>query len=1037
MSATDLAKSYDPRVEEPKVRECWQKAKPFRVNLDAPGDPYSIVIPPPNVTAPLHLGHALNNSLQDILIRYHRMRGCKTLWMPGTDHAGIATQTVVEKRLLETEGRKRTDFERDEFIARVQEWKDIYEADITDQLQLMGCSCDWDRQRFTMDDMCARSVREAFFKLFKDGLIYRGKRLVNWDPATQTALADDEVENEEVDGYFWYLKYPVVDDDGKETGEFVTVATTRPETMLGDTAVAVNPNDTTRQQLIGKQVRLPIVNRVISIIGDDYVVLPDAASSDPKAQYASGFLKVTPAHDTNDWEIGLRHCLDVINVMAPDGTISRDFGWKAVEPNLEPHEFLGSVLGLDRYEARESIVNWFRENDLLENVKPYSHSVGHSYRSHVAVEPYLSDQWYVRVRDHRLRGAALNAMVDDQRGEIDEACGYELNEDARKHRELISNAGVTKTDDTPSGEADWCGQLRFYPERYAKTFKHWHENLRDWCISRQLWWGHQIPVWSRSSRLSESKGIEVLAEITEKVHGWSLQKRIAVQFRGEFHELEATELTDQSIPAGFFCIRDPKGADREIVEYLEGYGFQQDPDVLDTWFSSALWPISTMGWPDPEAYPNEIPEGSALLETFNPTNVLTTAREIITLWVSRMVMFNTYFQNRLPFTDVFIHAMIQDGEGRKMSKSLGNGVDPRDIIKSKGTDAMRFTLTQMTTQTQDVRMPVEFDAELDANTSPKFEVGRRLCNKLWNATRFALSTLSRVEEGEGSGDSTATPIRLIDRWILSRLARTVAECEGALREYQFSVYAQTFYDLFWRDFCDWYLEGIKGTVRDDAAQQSVLRAVLGALHRVAHPIMPFITETLHSSIEVLAVQPLASIQLPTSELASTSAWPICAETLIDRAAEEEFEAVRGLIAALREVRSRQNVPDRRQITLHVNGDATAAQITAAEGVVEIMAGLELVTRDAPTGNAITVSVAGVEHALSNLAEAVDTAAEQERLSKRMDELAKQIGNLNGRLGNKNYVDKAPGHLVDETKRQLSEAEAELAGITEALDEVKG
>jgi len=1030
MNPTELPKSYDPSVEEPKIRERWLQTDPFHVDPNADGKPYCIVIPPPNVTAALHLGHALNNTLQDILIRYHRMNGAKTLWMPGTDHAGIATQTVVDMRLqsegklalkdyknLEREGKDG----RTQFIEKVQAWKDEYEADITDQLKLMGCSCDWDRQRFTMDEVCARAVREAFFQLFNDGLIYRGKRLVNWDPATQTALADDEVENEEIDGYFWYMKYPIVDEHGNETGEHATVATTRPETMLGDTAVAVNPCDQKRKAFVGKRVRLPIVNRMIEIIADDYVVLPDPNSPDAKAQFASGFLKVTPAHDPNDWEIGKRHDLDVINVFAPDATISREFGWSEIEPEIKGDEILENLLGMDRYEARQAIVDWFRKNNLLADVKPYRHAVGHSYRSHVAIEPYLSDQWYVRVTDDRLRGAALDALAPDQMETIADACKYGLEEDRKE-------CAQESPDKVRPKKEPWHGRLRFYPERYTKTFQTWHENLRDWCISRQLWWGHRIPVWGlEGGPTNLGPDPEVidsrLKELKEK-YGEDLCVRV---LRREDYEVMEQDLFASSNMA--CCLRKDIP---ELIAELETLGFQRDPDVLDTWFSSALWPMSTMGWPEPGAFPEDFPEGEALLNTFNPTNVLCTAREIITLWVSRMVMFNTYFRNRLPFRDVFIHAMIQDGEGRKMSKSLGNGVDPRDIIKSKGTDAMRFTLAQMTTQTQDVRMPVEFDETIGANTSSKFESGRRLCNKLWNATRFALNNLRPKTAGDspGSEKKPADPTRLIDRWILSRLARTLSECENALKEYQFNIYAQSIYDLIWRDFCDWYLEGIKGTVRDDPTQQSILRAVLAAIHRIAHPIMPFITESLHNSIEAIPVQPHPAIALPASDLATTSPWPVINDnSLVDPGCEENFERIRSLVSAIREVRSLHNVPDRRRITFHIADDQTAAEIENAEGVVDILAGLGTVTRDAPPETAVAVTIFGLEHALSDLSDTVDVDTERERLSKRKSELKRQIASLKGRLANENYVRKAPPHLVEETRAQLAEAEAEFATLT--------
>lgn len=993
MSTSELAKSYDPQAEEPQAKARWNDARPFHADPSAPGESYAIVIPPPNVTAALHLGHALNNTLQDVLIRFHRSRGYNTLWMPGTDHAGIATQTVVEKRLLADEGKRRTDFQRDEFISRVQAWKDEYEATILEQLRVMGCSCDWDRNRFTMDDTCVRAVRACFYQLFKDGLIFRGKRLVNWDPATQTALADDEVENEEVEGRFYYLRYPVVDDAGNDTDEFVTVATTRPETMLGDTAVAVNPHDDqARAKFIGKRVRLPIINRIIPVIADDYVVKPDPDSDDAKAKYASGFLKVTPAHDQNDWLIGLRHDLAAINVLAPDGSISRDHGWPEDEWTSGQANDAEPVLGMDRFVAREWVVKYFEEHGLLAETKPYTHTVGHSYRSKVPIEPYLSDQWYVKVTDDRLAGAALRAMVPDQRAASD-GCVWK------------DEASFDSKDES------WDGQLRFYPPRYAKTFQTWHENLRDWCISRQLWWGHRIPVWKIAADKC-TLGVDITMTSEDEV-----LRPVTCMFEGV--EISCAGRTGEDGDTVYVCVPQDQP---DIERALEAIGYVQDDDVLDTWFSSALWPMSTMGWPHVE--------DNDLLARYNPTNVLCTAREIITLWVSRMVMFNTYFLKQLPFKDVFIHAMILDGEGRKMSKSLGNGVDPRDIVRTKGADAMRFTLAHMTTQTQDVRMPVEYDEGIGANSSPKFEIGRRLSNKLWNATRYAVGTLGRAE---GTGDPGGTPTRLIDQWMLSRLARTARDVQQAMAEYQFNPYAQGMYDLFWRDFCDWYLEGIKPTVLEDAVQQSVLRASLSSIHRMFAPIIPFITESLHDAVESLSVEPIASIELAKSPVAaSTGMWPRIPETLINDDAEATFDQVRALVSAIREVRSGHTVDDRRRITLHVTDKATALLIENSGGIVETFAGLDEVTTDAAPDDGVSFVHAGVEHALSNLTEAIDVDAERTRLERRQSELQKQIGGLKGRLSNPGYVDKAPKHLVDESRQQLEDGERELEGVTQAL-----
>src|SRR5688572_15920408 len=519
--SSELAKTYEPKSVQDEVLGVWDAERCFHAEPTSAGEPYAIVIPPPNVTAALHLGHALNNTIQDILVRKARMEGKCAVWLPGTDHAGIATQTVVEKRVLKEEGKRRTDFQRDEFVAKIQAWKDEYEAVIIGQLKAMGCSCDWERTAFTMDQIRARAVREAFFQLFKDGLIYRGKRLVNWDPATQTALADDEVDMEEIDGHFYYLKYPL--DDGSGT---VTVATTRPETMLGDTAVGVNPKDPRAAALRGKKVRLPIVNRIVPIIEDDYVVMPDPNSDDPKAKYATGFLKVTPAHDQNDYELGTRHKLDLINVMAPDGTISDQHGWS----DKGDADF---VIGLDRYEARKAVVEWFRQNKLLEDVKPYRHSVGHSYRSHVPIEPYLSDQWYCRVTDAKLAGAALRASRE--------------------------------------------GGLAFYPERYRKTFDAWHENIRDWCISRQLWWGHRIPVWRLpEGRLAHRLAPNEFEAALEQLQAWKADGTIALHLRSDVPGARMEDITDESLSFAFVCVRDPQGAGRSAVVKLESWGARQE-----------------------------------------------------------------------------------------------------------------------------------------------------------------------------------------------------------------------------------------------------------------------------------------------------------------------------------------------------------------------------------------------------------------------------------------------------------------------------
>ena len=1235
-----MSKAYDPAATEPVMWTKWMDSNAFHADpsrvLDGEAKPYAILIPPPNVTAALHLGHALNNSIQDILIRAHRMKGFETLWMPGTDHAGIATQTMVDKKLKE-EGKpgiaeyKKKELAgengREDFLKLVYDFKDEYETRITEQLMAMGCSCDWERQRFTMDDICARAVREAFFRLFKDGLIYRGKRLVNWDPVTQTALADDEVEMEDVKGHFWYMKYPVVDDAGNETGEFVTVATTRPETYLGDTGVAVNPKDPKHAKFIGMKVKLPFVGRVIPIIGDDYVVMADPESSDAKAQYASGFLKVTPAHDQNDWAIGLRHDLDVINIMAPDASISDQHGWEDVGDATQ-------FVGLSREDARVAIEKAFDDAGLLAEKKPYTHAVGHSYRSHAAIEPYLSDQWYCKVTDDKLRGNAQRALKPEQRTEasinlwpeskpktrgtgvppvmtsntntpavnkskrnlphwqqdgksyfitfrsnqgeftpeerqlILDAC-FHFHAD-RHHtfiatvmpdhvhmilRPLESSPGqwhklsdilhsiksftahelnkLRKTDgplwqdesydrivrdadefdekatyvfensvraglcsdpseyrftlrdfqweeqQTQEHRRDACatgsratdGTMSFFPARYAKTYETWHDNLRDWCISRQLWWGHRIPIWNGSVGGS----VEKLDRFESTMAKWWREGKLNFQLTIDPTDPnpplsdDGEPLTGQEIAV---CVRNQN--DSEIIEFLEEYGFTQDPDVLDTWFSSALWPLSTMGWPDAAAAKDAtgIEDFESMLSAFNPSSVLTTAREIITLWVSRMTMFNRYFLETTetrgtgvppvsssstpntkehrrdacatatgmpgpaPFKNVFIHAMIQDGDGRKMSKSLGNGVDPLDIIHSHGADAMRFTLCQMTTQTQDVRMPVEMDKATGKNTSPKFDIGRNLCNKLWNASKFAMMML------EKNPVQTGLPIdpqelSLVDRWMLSRVVHATGAINAALRNYMFKDYADAIYDLLWRDFCDWYLESIKPTVADDANQAAVLRLVLDSILRLMHPVTPFITESIHERLSTIPMREISGFSFDetrTSETLCQSGWPSPELSLRDEVAEEAYDRIRTLITLIREIRASNKVHAKRAVVLHVSG-SLAEDIARWSPLVETLGNIKEVTSEPAPESSAAFVFEGSEYRLSDLADAVDASVEKERLTKELADLEKSIKGLEGRLSNPGYTDKAPEHLVNQTRAELEQKKQDRDSMKASLDKL--
>jgi len=970
--ASELATVYDPREIEREVYRRWDKAGAFQAEASDPRKKFCMVIPPPNVTAPLHLGHALNNTLQDVLIRYRRMRQYATLWMPGTDHAGIATQTVVEKRILAEQGRRRTDFDRDEFVGYIQAWKDEYETRILAQLQKMGCSCDWRRTRFTMDDVCARAVRETFFKLFADGLIYRGKRLVNWDPATQTVLADDEVEHHDIAGHFWYLKYPLTEpvEIGGQKITHVTVATTRPETMLGDTAVAMNPKDPRAEFLVGKMVRLPIVGREIPIIADDHVVMSDPDSDNEKAKFSTGFLKVTPAHDPDDYQIGLRHDLPMINVMAPDGTISKDYGWDDWDSlSKGDHDVIDEwVLGKDRFEARRAVVEFFRIEKLLEDVREYTHPVGHSYRSHVPIEPYLSDQWYVAVKKP-LPGSPGEELI----------AGTDV--------PTASLAGLALT---PLLE----GRLKFTPGRYANTYKTWLENLRDWPISRQLWWGHQIPIWSKPGSMP-----------TEKTDG--------VIYR-------QAKTDDGDIT--YACI----AASREDIEQqLEADGWSRDPDVLDTWFSSALWPFSTLGWPE------QTPE----LEKFYPGDVLSTAREIITLWVSRMVMMGQYCVGDIPFSEVFIHAMIQDGQGRKMSKSLGNGIDPLEVIDTHGADGMRFTLVSMTTQTQDVRMPLVKMTLPDGrqvNSSPKFDMGRNLCNKLWNASRFVFMNLLR----QPSWDEIHPTQNLADAWILSRLNATIRDATLAMESYRFNELSEKLYHFLWDDFCDWYLEIAKQRIAaGDRTGKAILAHCLDVILRLLHPIMPYITEAIWAQLgEVSPVRGPGDTR--AEELLITAQWPLADGEAINPPAEGAFEMLAELVRKIRNVRVKNNVPPSRKINMLAEAieglpateilSENAETVKALANLDELKISYEEVP---PPADAAAVVVGGVKVYVLDI---VDRQAELVRLQKQQETLARGISGTAAKLGNEKFLANAPADVVQREKTRMEAMRQDLAAVEKTL-----
>ena len=1022
-----LSKVYEPKTIERQANELWSSNSYFHPNLTSDGKDrkaYTIVIPPPNVTAPLHLGHALNNTLQDVLIRFRRMQNYNTLWMPGTDHAGIATQTVVEKRILSEEGKRRTDFERQEFVGRVQAWKDEYEACIIGQLKAMGCSCDWQRTRFTMDEVCAKAVRAAFFKLFKDGLIYRGKRLVNWDPASQTVLADDEVEHELVQGHFWYLRYPLIEpvDAAGQRIEYVTVATTRPETMLGDTAVAMNPSDKRAEYLIGKKVRLPIVGRIIPIIADEHVVLPDADSDDEKARFSTGFLKVTPAHDPDDWEIGQRHGLQIINVMAPDGSISDKYGWEdAGEPEAQ------NLLDMDRFEAREAIVEWFRQEKLLEEVRGYSHEVGHSYRSHVPIEPYLSDQWYIAVKEpiQHLKDKFGDGLIEGTNVPQNSLAGLAL-------KPLLD------------------GRLRFIPDRYAKTYQAWLENLRDWPISRQLWWGHRIPIWHKRVCLTEKNWTEELLKIVGWDHyvddvksgkdpGNDIIRIVRVSDRFEVNPNEDPLIPVVKETEGeydiYVCFREEFNAKGKIDPYiktLEKGGFERDDDVLDTWFSSALWPFSTMGWPE------DTPE----LKTFYPGDVLCTAREIITLWVSRMVMMGQYCRGDIPFSDVYIHAMIQDGQGRKMSKSLGNGIDPLVAIDSHGADAMRFTLATMTTDTQDIRMPVESMTLPDGrqvNTSPKFDIGRNFCNKLWNASRFAMMNLEGLNPDEFDPDQ----MDITDHWILSRLAKTVSDVTESLNKFKYSEPLAGLYRFFWNDFCDWYLEWAKPRMLDEQKKpiaQNVLAYVLDQTLRLLHPFVPFITEGIFQKLnEIAPIRKLGNLtDAQETKALVVARWPEGLDSLTNEDAENQINLVQAAIRTIRDIKSKRNIPPGKMPVVSAKSqqqtveilNANAELIRQLAGVKEFKAGIALVK---PANAAISIMEDATEVYVHD---AVDIQAERAKLEKQKQQIENAKKAVEAKLSNENFVNKAKPQVVAQARDRLAELSEQLKTVEKHLSELE-
>ena len=872
----ELPKTYEPQEVEGKIYQSWMDAGCFKAAPNPDKKPFCIVMPPPNVTGQLHMGHAMDATLQDILIRYKRMQGYEALWMPGTDHAGIATQIKVEEELRTKEGLTRYDLGREKFLERVWDWKRQYGGRIVQQQKKLGASCDWDRARFTMDEGCSRAVREAFCELYDKGLIYKGSRIINWCPHCLTALSDAEVEYQDKPGHLWYIRYPLADGSGD-----LVVATTRPETMMGDTGVAVNPEDERFKDLVGKTCILPIMNREIPIVADEYVELG----------FGTGAVKMTPAHDPNDFEVGLRHNLEVIRCIDDDGKINENGG---------PYN------GMDRYECRKAIVKDLEEQGYLIKTEDYSHNVGTCYRCHNDVEPLISAQWFVKMDP--LAKEALRVVRE--------------------------------------------GEVKFVPERFTKTYTNWMENVHDWCISRQLWWGHQIPAWTCAD----------CGHIT----------------------------VDRADPT---CCA--KCGSKNIT---------REEDVLDTWFSSALWPFSTLGWPD------KTPE----LDYFYPTSVLVTGYDIIFFWVARMIFSGCEQMGKYPFEKVLIHGLVRDDKGRKMSKSLGNGIDPLEMAEKYGADALRFNLITGNSPGNDMRFYVE-----------KCEAMRNFANKIWNASRFVMMnlTIDQVELPE--------KLELEDKWVLSKLNTLIREVTENMDAYELGVASAKVYDFIWDTYCDWYIELTKDRMRSaDTAEnaQNVLCYVLIQVLRLLHPFMPFITEEIYQALPHMAGQEGGFIM--------TSPWPVWREDLNFRDEEEAMEMVMDAIRAIRGRRAEMNVAPSRKVKLTIatayhdvfTAGAPFFLRLASAGEVEVIPAAQAGSSDEMRREGMVEVITHAARVFMPLAELVDVKAELERIAK---EKAKAEGHLKGieaKLSNEAFTSKAPAHIVQNQRDQAEKLRSLIAQL---------
>ncbi len=1095
--STELPTKYDPKTLEAAVTARWLEQKAFAAAPDLRQHRYVVMMPLPNVTGALHMGHAMDNVMQDLLIRWHRMQGDNTLWQAGLDHAGIATQAVVEKRLKEIDGKTRHDVGRDGLVQRIHDWAAVSKQRIVAQQQGMGCSCDWDRARFTMDEVCARSVRWTFFAMFRDGLIFRGNRLVNWDCALETAVADDELYKETVQGKFHYLRYPIADAAPGEP-DHVVVATTRPETMLGDTAVAVHPDPAAalaqtiaaqrekvaaapakeRAEAVaelerlqqreaellprllqfvamakaGRKVKLPLVDRVIPLLLDDW--------ADPSL--GTGCVKITPAHDPNDYLVWQRHpAIGAVNVLAPNGTIN-DRG--------------GRYRGLDRFVARKKVMADLGQLGLVERVEDRSIEIDHSDRSKTIVEPYLSKQWFVQMAD--VDGGVLMGRGTNKQFR---AAGL-----AQAALDATAGRLPPLADGTPRA------QVAFHPdpERYRNMHDRWLGEKRDWCISRQLWWGHRIPVFRGDMAAQQ------LVMLLPVLDTWFQRDDVAAWVvlpdgtRLTPHQA-LDHLRGPHAPITVevqACCRDA-ALEANVAPLLEQAGLTLDPDVLDTWFSSALWPHSTLGWPDPataQVGPGQTPLGGAAgrpdaLSYYYPGSCLVTGRDIITLWVARMIVTGLYNLGDVPFRDVFLHATILDGKGVRMSKSKGNGIDPIDIIDRYGADALRYVVCELQTGTQDIRLPVQaispFTAAGEAErlvdlatakpgpylgtfvdpvagkpmdligqygkegitpakaTSDRFLVGASFCNKLFNAARFAFLNL----KGTRFAPLTTAALPLEDRWILARLAHAVTTVQAQLVAYNPSAALAAARDFFWNELCDWYLELLKPRCKDDAdpaaraVAEQVLAAVLDQTLRLLHPFVPFLTETLWQTLGELAPQRGIEAPFAASALLVQAAWPVAPAAWRDPGAEAQVAGMQQWCVLIRETRARYQVAPRERLEARfLAGGDDAVLLRATLPLLAHMCGLAATTvaGDAQQTEDSATVVCGASRAF--LLGVVDLDKERQKLQDQLGKLRAQAANIERKLANEGFVQKAPPAVIDKERQNLAALVAQITGVEQSL-----